>query len=118
MANFLVPFEGLSGINTPEIGFDGSLGQQLWGLVASIWGDILSGKQNFPLYDNRFTVSFDQVLAGYYFDPAADGSTDPSGPAYEIFNNIPGTGLDNAMPWSGETYTLQPWVPVREPPHR
>ena len=57
-------------------------------------------------------------VAGYYFDPAADGSTDPSGPAYEIFNNIPGTGLDNAMPWSGETYTLQPWVPVREPPHR
>jgi hypothetical protein len=52
------------------------------------------------------------VLAGYYFDPAADGSTDPSGPAFEIFPNIPGTGVDDAMPWSGLTYTLQPWVPV------
>jgi hypothetical protein len=143
VTNFLVPFEGLSGINAPETDFDGGLGQQLWGLVAASlptssgcdafdclpvsptspvtgisgvdWyvhlGDILSGEQDFPLYDNWFKVSFDQVLAGYYFDPAADGSTDPSGPAYEIFDNIPGTGLDNAMPWSGLTYTLQPWVP-------
>ena len=143
VTNFMVPFEGLSGINAPETDFDGGLGQQLWGLVAATlptssgcdafdclpvsptspvtgisgldWyvhlGNILSGEQDFPLYDNWFKVSFDQVLAGYYFDPAADGSTDPSGPAYEIFDNIPGTGLDNAMPWSGLTYTLQPWVP-------
>ena len=33
--NFLVPFEGLSGINAPETDFDGGLGQQLWGLVAA-----------------------------------------------------------------------------------
>jgi hypothetical protein len=144
VTNFLVPFEGLSGINAPETDFDGGLGQQLWGMVAATlptssgcdafdclpvsptspvtgiagvdWyvhlGDILSGEQEFPLYDNWFKVSFDQLLAGYYFDPAADGSTDPSGPAYEIFDNIPGTGLDNAMPWSGMTYTLQPWVPL------
>lgn len=143
VTNFLVPFEGLSGINAPETDFDGGLGQQLWGLVAATlptssgcdafdclpvsptspvtgisgvdWyvhlGNILSGQQDFPLYDNWFKVSFDQVLAGYYFDPATDGSTDPSGPAYEIFDNIPGTGLDNAMPWSGLTYTLQPWAP-------
>jgi hypothetical protein len=144
VANFLVPFEGLSGINAPETDFDGGLGQQLWGLVAAtlptssgcdafdclpvsptspvtgisgidwyvhLW-DILNGQQEFPLYDNWFKVSFDQLLAGYYFDPAADGSTDPSGPAFQIFDNIPGTGVDNAVPWSGLTYTLQPWVPL------
>ena len=143
VTNFLLPFEGLSGINAPETDFDGGLGQQLWGLVAATlptssgcdafdclpvsptspvtgisgvdWfvhlGDILSGERDFPLYDNWFKVPFDQVLAGYYFDPAADGSIDPSGPAYQIFDNIPGTGLDDAMPWSGLTYTLQPWVP-------
>jgi len=78
-----------------------------------IWlSQILNGQQEFPLFDNWFKVSFDQVLAGYYFDPAADGSTDPSGPAYTIFDNMPGTGLGDAMPWSGMTYTLQPWVPI------
>jgi hypothetical protein len=144
VTNFLLPFEGLSGINAPETDFDGGLGQQLWGLVAATlptssgcdafdclpvsptspvtgiggvdWfvhlNDILTGEQEFPLFDNWFKVSFDQLLAGYYFDPAADGSTDPSGPAFEIFPNIPGTGVDDAMPWSGLTYTLQPWVPV------
>jgi hypothetical protein len=35
VANSLVPFEGLSGINAPETDFDGGLGQQLWGLVAA-----------------------------------------------------------------------------------
>lgn len=74
--------------------------------------DIITGEQEFPLFDNWFKVSFAQVLAGYYSDPAADGSTDPSGPAFEIFPNIPGTGVDDAMPWSGLTYTLQPWVPI------
>jgi hypothetical protein len=142
--NFLVPFEGLSGINAPETDFDGGLGQQLWGLVAAtlptssgcdamdclpvsptspitgiggvdwtLWlSQMLTGQQEFPLFDNWFKVSLDQVLAGYTFDPAADGSTDPSGPAYTIFDNIPGTGPGDAMPWSGLTYTLQPWVPI------
>jgi hypothetical protein len=142
--NFLVPFEGLSGINAPETDFDGGLGQQLWGLVAAtlptssgcdamdclpvsptspitgiggvdwiLWlSQMLTGQQEFPLWDNWFKVSLDQVLAGYTFDPAADGSTDPSGPAYTIFDNIPGTGPGDAMPWSGLTYTLQPWVPI------
>jgi hypothetical protein len=78
-----------------------------------IWlSQILNGQQEFPLFDNWFKVSFDQVLAGYTFDPAADGSTNPTGPAYTIFDNMPGTGLDDAMPWSGMTYTLQPWVPI------
>lgn len=142
--SFLVPFEGLSGINAPETDFDGGLGQQLWGLVAAtlptssgcdamdcmpvsptspitgiggvdwtLWlSQLATGQQEFPLFDNWFKVSLDQLLAGYTFDPAADGSTDPSGPAYPIFDNIPGTGPGDAMPWSGLTYTLQPWVPI------
>lgn len=82
------------------------------GLDWSLWlSKILAGQEAFPLTDNWFKVSFDQLLNGYYFDPSFDGSTDPSGPAYEIFPNIPGTGPDNAVPWSGETYTLEPWVP-------
>src|ERR1700733_4602217 len=77
-----------------------------------VLSQILNGQQEFPLFDNWFKVSFDQVLAGYTFDPAADGSTNPTGPAYTIFDNMPGTGLTEAMPWSGMTYTLQPWVPI------
>jgi hypothetical protein len=150
VVNFLVPFEGLSGINAPQNDFDGGLGQQLWGLVATTlptnpacdafdclpvsptspvtgigfvdWfvhlNDILTGQREFPLFDNWFKVGLDQLWpnspgGGYYFDPAASGSYDPSGPAYTIFPNIPGTvGEGNLNPWAGETYTLQPWVPV------
>ena len=149
--NFLVPFEGLSGINAPETDFDGGLGQQLWGLVAATlptsagcdafdclpvsptspvtgiagvdWfihlNDIATGDQEFPLFDNWFKVGLDQLWStspggGYYFDPVnGTGTFDPSGPAYTIFPNIPGTvGDGNLYPWAGETYTLQPWVPV------
>ncbi len=50
------------------------------------------------------------------------GSTDPSGPVFSFDGwssstgllggeGIPGTGPGDAMPWSGDTYTLQPWVP-------
>jgi hypothetical protein len=145
--NFLVPFEGLSGINAPETDFDGGLGQQLWGLVATTlptnsacdamdclpvsptspitgiggvdWflhlDDILDGKQPFPLIDNWFQTPLSELWpggGGYTWEPGAEGAYDPSGPAYTIFPNIPGTiGDGNAYPWSGETYTLQPWVP-------
>jgi hypothetical protein len=145
--NFLVPFEGLSGINAPETDFDGGLGQQLWGLVATTlptnsacdafdclpvsptspitgiggvdWflhlDDILDGKQPFPLLENWFQTPLDQLWpsgGGFTWEPGAEGSYDPSGPAYTIFPNIPGTiGDGDAYPWSGETYTLQPWVP-------
>ena len=35
-----------------------------------IWlSQILNGQQEFPLFDNWLKVSFDQVLAGYTFDP-------------------------------------------------
>jgi hypothetical protein len=147
--NFLVPFEGLSGINASQNDFDGGLGQQLWGLVAATlptsagcdafdclpvsptspvtgisgvdWfirlNDIVTERQEFPLFDNWFKVGLDQLWpsspgGGYYFDPAGPGSIDPSGPAYTIFPNIPGTvGDGNLYPWAGETYSLQPWVP-------
>jgi hypothetical protein len=150
VTNFLVPFDGLSGIDAPQNDFDGGLGQQLWGLVATTlptsggcdafdclpvsptspvtgisgvdWfirlNDILTERQEFPLLDNWFKVGLDQLWpnspgGGYYFDPAGPGLTDPSGPAYTIFPNIPGTvGDGNLNPWAGETYTLQPWVPV------
>jgi hypothetical protein len=145
--NFLVPFEGLSGINAPETDFDGGLGQQLWGLVATTlptngacdamdclpvsptspitgiggvdWflhlDDILDGKQPFPLLENWFQTPLDQLWqsgGGFTWEPGAEGSYDPSGPAWTIFPNIPGTiGDGDAYPWSGETYFLQPWVP-------
>jgi hypothetical protein len=77
-----------------------------------IWLEqILTGQQQFPLIDNWFQVPLSSLLNGYTFSPGAPGSVDPSGPAYQLFPNIAGTGAGNAMPWSGETYTLQPWVP-------
>lgn len=69
------------------------------------------GQEQFPLFDNWFKVSFDQLLNGYYFDPNYDGSVDPSGPAYPGFG-FPGTGPGDSVPWAGETYILQPWVPI------
>ncbi|WIM89859.1 hypothetical protein PT015_10770 [Candidatus Mycobacterium wuenschmannii] len=146
--NFLVPFEGLSGINAPETDFDGGLGQQLWGLVATTlptngacdamdclpvsptspitgiggvdWflhlNDILDGKQPFPLLENWFQTPLDQLwpgAEGYTWLPGAEGAYDPSGPAYTIFDNIPGTGAGDAYPWEGLTYHLEPWVPFQ-----
>jgi hypothetical protein len=151
MANFLLPFPELSGMNNSEIDFDGGLGQQIWGLVATTlptsagcdatdclpmsptspvtgiggvdWfirlDDILSGRQEFPLFDNWFKVGLDQLWpnsagGGYTFPIDGPGSYDPSGPAYPIYDNIPGTvGDGNLYPWAGETYTLQPWVPFQ-----
>ncbi len=146
--NFLVPFEGLSGINAPETDFDGGLGQQLWGLVATTlptngacdamdclpvsptspitgiggvdWflhlNDILDGKQPFPLLDNWFQTPLSQLwpgAEGYTWEPGAEGAYDPSGQAWTIFPNIPGTGAGDAYPWEGLTYHLEPWVPVQ-----
>jgi hypothetical protein len=81
--------------------------------------DILSGRQEFPLFDNWFKVGLDQLWpssGGYEFPDSA--VTAPSGPVYEIFPNLPGTSVDpvtgeNLYPWAGETYTLQPWVPIQ-----
>jgi hypothetical protein len=93
VTNFLVPFEGLSGINASQNDFEGGLGQQLWGLVATTlptsagcdafdclpvsptspvtgisgvdWfirlNDIVTERQEFPLFDNWFKVGLDQL---------------------------------------------------------
>jgi hypothetical protein len=77
-----------------------------------IWdANILTGQQQFPLIDHWFTVSPQELLNGYYFNPAFDGSTDPSGPVVPGFG-FDGTGPGDAVPWSGDTYTFEPWVPV------
>jgi hypothetical protein len=82
------------------------------GIDSSIWdSEILTGQQQFPLIDNWFTVPLSELLNGYTFSSSLNGSTDPSGPAVPGFG-FDGTGAGNAMPWSGDTYTLQPWVPV------
>lgn len=158
VANFLVPFPELSGMNAPETDFNGGLGQQEWGFVASelptnsgcaeaacaplepsspitglqgvdfyAWlNQILSGQEKFGLFDNWFNAHY--VNGQFFFDPAADGSTDPtnsvaSGLVHPFDGwssstgllggeGIPGTvGPGNLMPWAGETYTFQPWVP-------
>src|ERR1700733_8969453 len=79
---------------------------------SSIWFEQeLTGAQQFPLIDNWFQVPISDLQNGYTFDPSAPGSVDPSGPVVPGFG-LDGTGADNAMPWSGDTFTLQPWVPV------
>lgn len=83
----------------------------------------------FPLFANWINVPFNDLVNGYYFNPAFDGSSEPAAPGGGAVNSfdgwssttgllggqgIPGTtSVDgvNYMPWSGETYTLQPLVP-------
>jgi hypothetical protein len=93
----MVPTSPITGIT--------SIDQDIWTLE---W---LSGTQKFPLVNDWFQVPISDLQNGYTFDPSAPGSVDPSGPAVAGFG-LDGTGVDNAMPWSGDTYTLQPWVPV------
>lgn len=78
---------------------------------SSIWLEQeLTGSQQFPLINNWFQVPISDLQNGYTFDPSAPGSVDPSGPVVPGFG-FEGTGADNAMPWSGDIFTLQPWVP-------
>ena len=93
----MVPTSPITGI-TP-------IDQPIWSLE---W---LSGAQKFPLVNDWFQVPTSDLQNGFTFDPSAPGSVDPSGPAVAGFG-IEGTGIDNAMPWSGDTFTLQPWVPI------
>jgi hypothetical protein len=89
-------------------------------------GQILSGQEKFPLFNNWLDAQY--TNGQFYFNPSADGSTDPtnsvasglvhpfqgwSSPTDPLLGGqgIPGTGPGDAMPWSGETYTFQPWVP-------
>ena len=66
--------------------------------------------EKFGLFDNWFKVGPDQLLNGYYFNPAFNGSTDPSGSVTPFTgwdlggNPIPGTGPGDAMPWSGDRW--------------
>jgi hypothetical protein len=105
----------------------------LQGVDFYLWLDqILSGQEKFSLFDNWFDPQYGPD-GTYYFNPAADGSTDPSsavstGQVYPFDGwstlstsdllggqGIPGTtdvdGYTTAMPWSGDTYTFEPWVP-------
>jgi hypothetical protein len=104
----------------------------LTGVDFYLWLDqILDGQEKFPLFDNWFDPQFND--GSYYFNPAADANTDPvSSVSTGVVNpfdgwstistsdllggqGIPGTtdvdGYTTAMPWSGETYTFEPWVP-------
>jgi hypothetical protein len=82
------------------------------GIDSLIWdSNILDGQQQFPLIDSWIQVSLNDLLGGYNFSPDLNGSTDPSGPAVGGFG-FDGTGAGDSMPWSGDTYTLEPWVPV------
>lgn len=85
-------------------------------------GQILSGQEKFPLFDTWFQNA--NLFSPYYFNPSLDAQTDPSGAVHPFLGwssatdpllggqGIPGTGPGDAMPWSGETFTFQPWVPV------
>jgi hypothetical protein len=87
-----------------------------------VWlNQVLTGQEKFPLFDNWFAAQYGPN-GTYFFDPTADGSTDPSGSVSSFDGwsstsgllggqGIPGTGPGDAMPWSGDTYTFQPWVP-------
>jgi hypothetical protein len=99
----------------------------LQGVDFYIWlNQILSGQEKFPLFNNWLDAQY--TNGQYFFNPSADGSTDPtnsvaSGLVHPFQGwssasdpllggqGIPGTGPGDAMPWSGETYTFQPWVP-------
>jgi hypothetical protein len=89
-------------------------------------GQILTGQEKFPLFNNWFDAQF--TNGQHFFNPSANGSTDPtnsvaSGLVHPFQGwssasdpllggqGIPGTGPGDAMPWSGLTYTFQPWVP-------
>jgi hypothetical protein len=100
----------------------------LQGVDFYLWvSQILSGQEKQPLFDSWFDAQYGPG-GTYYFNPAADGSTDPSssvasGEAFPFQGwssptdpllggeGIPGTGAGDAMPWSGDTYTFEPWVP-------
>lgn len=92
-----------------------------------IWSEmVVTGLEEFPLFDNWQQVPLTELLDGYTFDPDAPGSTNPAGEAYPGFG-FPGThGDENYMPWVGDTgdsgtsgiedgtFTLDPTQPIEE----
>ena len=140
--DLLLPFPELSGLGQPETDFSAGLGQQLWGLVAAelpinsacdamdclpqvptppitgitsidsfIWDSDLDRPAAVPAHRQLVPVPLQDLLNGYYFNPDFNGSTDPSGPVVPGFG-FDGTGAGDSVPWSGDTYTFEPWVPV------
>jgi hypothetical protein len=83
--------------------------------------ETLTGQTQFGLFDSWFQVPLSELLSGYTFTEADDpGVIDPSGPTTQGFGfpldggSNPfegGTGADNAFPWDGLTYTLNPLQP-------
>jgi hypothetical protein len=83
--------------------------------------DALTGQTQFGLFDHWFTVPLSTLMSGYTFTAANDpGVIDPSGPTTQGFGfpldggSNPfegGTGVGNANPWDGLTYTLNPLQP-------
>jgi hypothetical protein len=81
--------------------------------------DSLSGPNELGLFANWFHIPLSDLTSGYTFTGA--GVTDPSGPTTQGFgfpldggtNPFEGgtTGADNAFPWDGLTYTLNPLQP-------
>jgi hypothetical protein len=99
------------------------------------WLDsILGGQTKFGLFDNWFNADYNPD-GSYYFDPTNPGSTEPVNPVTDgnVFGfdgwssssgllggeGIPGTtGIDGTgdgiyMPWAGDTYQFEPWVPIQ-----
>ncbi|WIM89860.1 hypothetical protein PT015_10775 [Candidatus Mycobacterium wuenschmannii] len=85
--------------------------------------DILTGRQEFPLFDNWFKTGLDDIFPSEGGGPSDfvfpdEWTTAPSGQVYEIFPNLPGTTLDPETgeymyPWAGDNFTFQPWVPFQ-----
>jgi hypothetical protein len=105
----------------------------LTGVDFYVWLDqILSGQEKFSLFDNWFDPQYGPD-GTYYFTPGTDANVDPSSSVAsgQVFNfdgwstlstsnllggeGIPGTstvdGFTDSMPWAGDTYTFEPWVP-------
>lgn len=84
---------------------------------------VLTGLEPMDIIDNWNSVPLTELLTGYHFDSDAPGSTNPSGEAYDGFgfdaetgNGFEGgtVGDDNAMPWAGDDFTLEPAKPFED----
>jgi hypothetical protein len=89
-------------------------------LDQGLWtGELLTGQEQFPLFDGFFQVPLSELMSGYNFGTV----TDPSGVAYNGFGFANGTAPDGTpnpfdggttpgpdgtdlMPWSNTTFTL------------
>jgi hypothetical protein len=100
-----------------------------------VWLDsVLGGQTKFGLFDNWFNADYN-ADGSYFFDPSNPGSVEPVNSVTDgqVFgfdgwsstsgllggDGIPGTtGVDGVgdgiyMPWAGDTYQFEPWVPFQ-----